>query len=102
MASNFDPLVENESKMEWETFEDADCPSVDNVAQADTTDIDTLKQACEKQLKRKGIDVGAIVVDGRRAYFKAGSREEMLAAKVRKVGSTMYIISDPHAKSDFR
>merc|ERR1719161_722293 len=81
MAKGFDPLAETEDKMEWETFEDCDCPSLDNVAQADTTDVSVLKQACEKQLKQKGIDVGAIVVDGRRSYFKAGTREEMLAAK---------------------
>ncbi|CAK9004921.1 unnamed protein product [Durusdinium trenchii] len=41
-----------EAKTEWEVIEDADCPSVENVAQADTTDIDTLKKACETQLKR--------------------------------------------------
>merc|ERR1712227_961505 len=57
---------------------------------------------CEKQLKQKGIDVGAIVVDGRRSYFKAGTREEMLAAKRPKKGTTMYVISDPDAGSSLR
>merc|ERR1712048_1181295 len=79
-----------------------DCPSIDNVAQADTTDIDTLKKACETQLKRKGIDVGCFVVDSNRAYFKQCTREEALAAKKTKKGSTMYIISDPDAKKSFR
>merc|ERR1719335_204067 len=42
MASGFDPLApEDESKMEWEAMEDCDCPSIDNVARAETTDVDT-------------------------------------------------------------
>merc|ERR1711862_1681 len=87
---------------EWEVIEDADCPDIDNVAQADTTDIDTLKKACETQLKRKGIDVGVFVVDSNRAYFKQCSREEALAAKKTKKGSTMYVVSDPNAKKSMR
>merc|ERR1719346_907727 len=102
MAQGFDPMATGEAKTEWEVMEDCDCPSIDNVAQADTTDIDTLKEACETQLKRKGIDVGVFVVDGRRAYFKQCTREEALAAKKPKKGSTMYIVSDPDAKKNFR
>merc|ERR1719343_492199 len=102
MAQGFDPLAKEESKTDWEVMEDCDCPSIDNVAQADTTDIDTLKKACETQLKRKGIDVGVFVVDGSRAYFKQCTREEALAAKKTKKGSTMYIVSDPDAKKAFR
>merc|ERR1712176_1454698 len=83
-------------------MEDCDCPSIDNVAQADTTDIDTLKKACETQLKRKGIDVGCFVVDSNRAYFKQCSREEALAAKKTKKGSTMYVLPDPDAKKSCR
>merc|ERR1711953_1209906 len=99
----FDPLSkEDEGKLEWEVMEDCDCPSIDNVAQADTTDIDTLKKACETQLKRKGIDVGVFVVDSNRAYFKQCTREEALAAKTPKRGSTMYILADPDAKKEFR
>merc|ERR1712079_634501 len=75
---------------------------IDNVAQADTTDIDTLKKACETQLKRKGIDVGVFVVDSQRAYFKSGSREEIMAAKKSRRGSTMYVLSDPNATQEFR
>merc|ERR1711920_532387 len=75
---------------------------IDNVAEAGTTDVDTLKKACETQLKRKGIDVGVFVVDGRRAYFKQCTREEALAAKKPSKGSTMYIVSDPDAKKEFR
>merc|ERR1712241_1233148 len=36
MARGFDPFADTESKMEWEVIEDSDCPSIDNVAQADT------------------------------------------------------------------
>merc|ERR1719293_493409 len=102
MAQGFDPMADTENKMEWEVLEDCDCPSIDNVAQADTTDVDTLKKACETQLKRKGIDVGVFIVDSRRAYFKQCTREEALAAKKPKKGSTMYIVSDPDAKKSFR
>merc|ERR1712060_166950 len=99
----FDPLAkEDEGKLEWEVMENCDCPSIDNVAQADTTDIDTLKKACETQLKRKGIDVGVFVVDSQRAYFKTGSRDEVLAAKKSRKGSTMYVLSDPNATQEFR
>jgi len=102
MAQGFDPLAKEDTKTEWEVMEDCDCPSIENVAQADTTDVDTLKKACETQLKRKGIDVGVFVVDERRAYFKQCTREEALAAKKTKKGSTMYIVSDPEAKKAFR
>jgi len=104
MAQGIDPLAasESESKMEWEVIENADCPDIENVAQADTTDVDTLKKACEMQLKRKGIDVGVFVIDGQRTHFKQGTREEILAAKKTRKGCTMYVISDPNAKSHLR
>jgi len=102
MAQGFDPLATQEGKTDWEVFEDCDCPSIDNVAQADTTDVDTLKKACETQLKRKGIDVGAFVVDSSRAYFKQCTREEAMVAKKAKKGSTMYLVSDPDAKKSLR
>merc|ERR1719343_1588794 len=102
LAQGFDPMAKEESKTEWEVMEDFDCPSIENVAQADTTDVDTLKKACETQLKRKGIDVGVFVVDQRRAYFKQCTREEALAAKKPKKGSTMYVVSDPDKNQAFR
>lgn len=96
-APNFDPLAAGEDKgMEWETMEGFDCPSIDNVAQADTTDIDTLKKAVETQLKRKGIQVGCFVVDGQRAYFKSCDRAEALEAKKARKGCTMYVVKDPN------
>jgi len=102
MSSGFDPFADSEGKTEWEAMEGFDCPDIDNVAQADTTDIDTLKKACDTQLKRKGIDVGVFVVDSNRAYFKQGTREEILAAKKPRKGCTMYVISDPNAKAHLR
>merc|ERR1712060_663190 len=52
---NFDPLSkEDEGKLEWEVMEDCDCPSIDNVAEAGTTDVDTLKKALSAKKKKKG------------------------------------------------
>eukprot|EP00440_Ansanella_granifera_P047969 gb/GFBE01051962.1/.p1 GENE.gb/GFBE01051962.1/~~gb/GFBE01051962.1/.p1 ORF type:complete len:512 (+),score=191.56 gb/GFBE01051962.1/:1-1536(+) len=102
MAQNFDPLAKEDDKTEWEVFEDCDAPGLENVAQADTTDVETLKKACDTQLKRKGLDVGCFVVDGQRAYFKQCSREEAMEKKKTRRGSTMYVISDPEAKKGFR
>jgi len=101
MLQGFDPFADHE-RMEWDVIEDHECPDLDSVAQAATTDVDSLKQACESQLKRKGIDVGAFVVQDGRAYFKQATREEVLAAKRPKRGSTMYVVSDPDAKKHLR
>jgi len=102
-AGNFDPMsAGDEQAMSWEAMEGFDCPSIDNVAQADTTDVDTLKKAVETQLKKKGINVGAFVVDGKRAYFKSADREEVLAAKKPSKNSTLYVVSDSNANSSQR
>merc|ERR1719262_1161321 len=103
MLRGFDPLAEeDDSKMEWEVMENMVCPGIEDVARAETTDVDTLKKACETQLKRKGIDVAVFVVDSNGAYFKQCTREEGLAAKKTAKGKTMYILTDPDAKKDFR
>mmetsp|Transcript_71279 Transcript_71279/g.221102 ORF Transcript_71279/g.221102 Transcript_71279/m.221102 type:complete len:367 (+) Transcript_71279:604-1704(+) len=102
MTQGFDPLADQQNKMEWEVFENTDCESLECVAQADTADVDTLKKACETQLKRKGIDVGVFVVANGRAYFKQASRDEVLAAKHTKRGATMYVVADPNAKAHQR
>jgi len=101
MAQGFDPLAEGPERMEWEVIENADC-DLDTVAQADTTDLDTLKKASETQLKRKGIDVGCFVISNGKAFFKQASREEVLAAKRTKKGATMYVVADPAAKAGHR
>merc|ERR1711920_1034784 len=102
LAQGFDPMAKEQAKLDWEMVEDCDCPSIDTVAQAGTTDVEALKEVCETQLKRKGIDVGAFVVDGGKAYFKQCTREEALAAKKTRKGSTMYILSDPDANKSIR
>merc|ERR1712151_353537 len=102
MAQGFDPMATEDSKTDWEVMEDCDCPSIDNVAEAGTTDVGTLKKACETQLKRQGIDVSCFVVDGQRAYFKQCTRGEALAAKKTRKGATMYVLSDPDAKKSLR
>jgi len=103
LAQGFDPLAdESASKTEWEVIEDSDCPSIEHVARAEVTDVDTLKEACEKQLKRKGIDVGAFIVDRNGASFKQCTREEALAAKKTAKGKTMYILADANATKDLR
>eukprot|EP00929_Paragymnodinium_shiwhaense_P005539 TRINITY_DN1076_c0_g2_i1.p1 TRINITY_DN1076_c0_g2~~TRINITY_DN1076_c0_g2_i1.p1 ORF type:complete len:517 (-),score=212.67 TRINITY_DN1076_c0_g2_i1:425-1975(-) len=101
LLQGFDPLAKEAQSAEWEVIEDADC-TIDNVAQAETTDVDTLKKACETQLKRKGIDVGCFVVDSGKAYFKQCTREEALASKVTKKGHTMYLLTDPNAQNHLR
>merc|ERR1719471_309739 len=103
MVQGYDPLAKDgDSKPEWEAMEGFDCPDIDTVAKAEITDADTLKKACETQLKRQGIDVGAFVVDSRGASFKQCTREEALAARKPREGSTMYVISDPAAKRSLR
>merc|ERR1712232_191528 len=82
--------------------EDSDCADIDNVAQAEATDVDMLKNACETQLRRQGIDVTCFCVDGQRAYFKTASREEILAAKKPRRGCNMYVLSDPNTSSKCR
>merc|ERR1719189_456087 len=101
MTHGFDPLAkEDEDKMEWEEIQDCDCPDIENVAQADTSDIDTLKKACETQLKRKGIDVSAFVVNNNRAYFKQCTRQEALEAKKTRRGCTMHSTRSPGSKEN--
>jgi len=102
MAMGYDPMSNGEGATDWEVIENSDCPGIENVAQADTTDVETLKNAIESQLKRKGIDVGVFVVDERRAYFKQCTREEALAAKKPRKGCTMYVLPDPDSKKSFR
>jgi len=98
-ASGFDPMdkdAESDKKGKWETLEDTDCKA-DDVAQARTTDTDTLKEACATQLKRKGIDCNCFTVSGGQCAFKTGSREEVMGQMVKKTGSTTYVRSDPNS-----
>merc|ERR1719157_106798 len=53
-------------------------------------------------MKAVGIDVGCFCVNSSSAYFKQCTREEALEAKKTKKGCTMYVLSDPNAKSNQR
>merc|ERR1712093_24718 len=70
MPRGFDPLAEQGgAELEWECMDGYDCPSIQSVAGAEETDVDLLKKACETQLRRQGLDIGAFVVDGTSAHF---------------------------------
>lgn len=92
--NKFDPFGEGEEQG-WEVFEGFDC-ELDDMAQADSADLDMLKKAVTKgQLKGKGI--GCFVITNGRTYFKSGTREECIAAKTKSSGSTMYCLADENA-----
>jgi len=76
---------------EWDVIPNCDCPDIDAVAQADTGDTDALKRACE-ELKHRGYNIGVFVVQGRLAYFKEASREEVIANTVVRRGCTTYVL----------
>merc|ERR1711988_1324865 len=88
--STFDPMGEA-SEQGWQVLEDSDC-SLDDMAQAETTDVDVLKKAIKGQLKGKG--VGCFVIKNGQTTFKRGTRAECLAAKTKKSGATMYVLED--------
>merc|ERR1711998_246388 len=92
----FDPFSQGEDAGgAWETLEGYDC-ELDDMAQADSTDLDMLKKAVSKgQLKGKGIC--CFVVQDGRTTFKQGTRTEAMASKVKRAGATMYILEDANA-----
>lgn len=98
--TSFDPFQASSDEQGWEVLEDTDC-SLDDMAQADTSDIDVLKKAVSKgQLKGKGI--GCFVIQDDKTTFKRGSRAECLAAKSKSSGCTMYVLEDPNAAASSR
>jgi DnaJ-class molecular chaperone len=91
----YDPFTSEEGDQEWEVIENTDC-SLEDIARAETTDTDALKQACNKgQLRGKGI--GCFITRNGTTTFKQGTRAECLAASSTKSGATMYILGDPDA-----
>jgi len=96
----YDPFAAESEEGEWETIKDTDV-TLEDVAKAETTDVDALKQACSKgQLKGKGI--GCFVTSNGVTTFKQGTREECLAKSKPKRGATLYIIADPNASAGAR
>merc|ERR1711988_605847 len=92
----FDPFANaDDDGAAWETLEGYDC-ELDDMAQADSTDLDMLKKAVSKgQLKGKGIC--CFVIQDGRTTFKQGTRTEAMASKVKRAGATMYILEDANA-----
>ena len=96
----FDPFAAGDDDSSWDTFDDFDC-ELDDMAQADSTDLDMLKKAVSKgQLKGKGIC--CFVVHNGRTTFKQGTRSDAMAAKVKRTGATMYVLEDPNASKKER
>merc|ERR1712166_382746 len=96
----YDPFASTEDDQEWEVLENKDC-SLEDIARAETTDVDALKQACSKgQLRGKGI--GCFITRNGTTTFKQGTRAECLAASTTKNGATMYILGDPDAAKSGR
>merc|ERR1711988_212732 len=96
----FDPFANGDDDATWDTFDGFDC-ELDDMAQADSTDLDMLKKAVSKgQLRGKGIC--CFVVQDGRTTFKQGSRSEAMAAKVKRSGATMYLLEDANASKKER
>lgn len=96
----FDPFTTEADEAGWEVLDGYDC-DLEDMAQADSNDVDMLKKAVSKgQLKGKGI--GCFVVNGGRTTFKRGSREECLAAKSKTSGACMYVLEDASAGASSR
>merc|ERR1712093_11888 len=89
----YDPFAAEDDTQDWEVVENTDC-TLEDVARAETTDIDALKNACSKgQLRGKGI--GCFITYNGSTTFKQGTRAECLASKKPKQGATLYILTDP-------
>merc|ERR1712159_823023 len=94
-VATFNPFAENATEQEWEVMEGTDC-TLENMAQADTSDVDVLKQAVSKgQLKDNG--VGCFVIKNGRTTFKQGTRAEVLEKQKKSSGATMYVLADESA-----
>jgi len=97
----YNPFSEEEENTDWVVFDDADVPSLENAAVAETDDMKVCKKACEKgQLKGKGI--GCFVQKGGKTVFKQCSHAEAMAAKTVSRGSKLFVIGDPNASAGMR
>ena len=94
----------------WELIADHTCNAI-TVAEAGTDNLDALKEVCEKELKERGLCSEAFVVQGQKAYFKAGTVAELRSSLVPSAGSTecrmyavelegMPLVSNPSLKGN--
>jgi len=97
----YDPFREEGDTALWEMYEDADVPSLDNAAVAETEDLAVCKKAVAKgQLKGKGI--GCFVQRGGKTVFKQCTTEQALAAKTKSRGAKLFVIQDPESTKHTR
>merc|ERR1712070_266466 len=96
----FDPFAAEGDEQGWQVFEGCDC-ELDDMAQADSADVDMLKKACTKG-QLKGKNIGCFVIENGRTTFKQGTRAEAMAAKKKKSSCTMYVLEDENAASGDR
>jgi len=97
----YDPFREEGDTALWEMYEDADVPSLDNAAVAETEDLAVCKKAVAKgQLKGKGI--GCFVQRGGKTVFKQCTTEQALAAKTTARGAKLFVIQDPESTKHTR
>jgi len=97
----YDPFREDAEVAMWEMYEDADTPSLENAAVAETEDLNVCKKAVAKgQLKGKGI--GCFVQRGGKTVFKQCSTEQAMAAKVTSRGAKLFVIQDPESTKHTR
>ena len=75
----------------WETFFDTDCPDAEVVAVAHTSDPAVLRRACEKDLKDRGVESEAFVVEQGSARCLRGTRAEALARCKDKPGCVLHV-----------
>eukprot|EP00658_Telonema_sp_P-2_P083344 TRINITY_DN8_c0_g4_i1.p1 TRINITY_DN8_c0_g4~~TRINITY_DN8_c0_g4_i1.p1 ORF type:complete len:258 (+),score=98.55 TRINITY_DN8_c0_g4_i1:26-775(+) len=97
----YDPFAAESEDLEWEVLENTDC-NMEDIARAETADVEMLKQACSKgQLKGKGIGCFVVTKNGT-TTFKQGTREECMGATKSKNGSTCYMVADPASATSNR
>merc|ERR1719487_187602 len=97
----YDPFREEGDAALWEMFEDADCPSLDNAAVAETEDLNVCKKAVAKgQLKGKGI--GCFVQRGGKTVFKQCTTQQAMDAKTTSRGAKLFVLQDPEATAHTR
>jgi len=98
---SYDPFRDDANAADWEMFENADVPSLDNAAVAETEDLEVCKKAVAKgQLKGKGI--GCFVQRGGKTVFKQCTTEQAMAAKTTARGAKLFVIKDPESTKHTR